>query len=216
MDKDFEVFYQEAPKVSLAPTCRHLIAAQVSTSQEALDIPEAMVLEEKTPDLLALLTTHAGDDSPVVPIVPRPPTPAPAHATTAKVIKKKRKRGKTVMGSEKGEIPHLGQQWPTKEPRTTRASQKKGGTTQASKGIEKDQCPKPTIWNPAFVLSSGDYVTFEASFKDLYKGRSRLVSECLEKALLLPKDMQELQGLRKREVFLSLKRDLAKVRLTPS
>ena len=59
-------------------------------------------------------------------------------------------------------------------------------------------------------------MTFEASFKDLYKGRSRLVSECLEKALLLPKDMQELQGLRKREVFLSLKRDLAKVRLTPS
>ena len=152
----------------------------------------------------------------MVPIVPRPPTPAPAHTTTAKAIKKKRKRGKIVKGSKKGKIPHLAQQWPTKEPRTTRASQKKGGATEASKGIERDQYPKPTIWNPAFVLNSGDYVTFEASLRDPYKGRSRLVSECLEKALLLPKDMQELQGLRKREVFLSLKRDLAKVRLTPS
>ena len=51
LDKDFEVFYQEAPEDSLATTCRHLIVAQVSTSQEALDILEAMVLGEKTPDL---------------------------------------------------------------------------------------------------------------------------------------------------------------------
>ena len=37
------------------------------------------------------------------------------------------------------------------------------------------------------------------------------MSECLEKAPLLLDDMQELKGLRKREVFLSLKRDLVKI-----
>ena len=37
------------------------------------------------------------------------------------------------------------------------------------------------------------------------------MSECLEQALLLPDDMRELKGLRKREVFLSLKKYLAKV-----
>ena len=53
LDKDFEVFYREDPKDSPALTHRHLIAAQVNPSQEADDIPKAMVLKEKTPDLLA-------------------------------------------------------------------------------------------------------------------------------------------------------------------
>lgn len=61
------------------------------------------------------------------------------------------------------------------------------------------------------MLSSGDFITSEASLRDAQKGRSGLVSKCLEKALLLPNDMQELKGLRKREVFLTLKRDLVKV-----
>jgi len=61
------------------------------------------------------------------------------------------------------------------------------------------------------VLSSGDPITSKATFRDAQKGRSGLVSECLEKALLLPNDMQELKGLRKREVLLSLKRDLVNV-----
>lgn len=51
----------------------------------------------------------------------------------------------------------------------------------------------------------------DASLRDLQKGRSSILSECLEKALLLPKDMHKLQSLRKCEVFLALKSDLAKV-----
>ena len=166
MDKDFEVFYQEALEDSLAPTRCHLIAAQVSTSEEALDTLEAMVVEETTLDLLALLTTHAGGDFLVVPIVPRLLTFAPAHTTTAKVVEKKRKGGKTSEGSEKGEIPHPTQQLPAKEPKTTRASQKKGGATEDSEGTERDQCSKPTIWNPTFVLNSGDPMTSKASLRD--------------------------------------------------
>ena len=105
MDKDFEVFYQEDPKDSLAPTRRHLIVAQVSTRQEATNVPEVVVLEEKTSDLLALLTAHARGNSPVVPIVPRPPTPALAQVAIAEVVEKKRKRGKAIEGLEEGEIP---------------------------------------------------------------------------------------------------------------
>lgn len=51
----------------------------------------------------------------------------------------------------------------------------------------------------------------DANLKDAQKGRSGILAECLEKALILPKDMQELRSFRKREVFLWLKRDLAKV-----
>lgn len=70
LDKDSKVFYQEDSKDSLAPTHRHLFAAQISTSQEALNAPEAMVFNEKTLDLLALLTAHVWGDTSMVPIVP--------------------------------------------------------------------------------------------------------------------------------------------------
>ena len=97
-----------------------------------------MVLEEKTLDLLALLTTHAGGDSPAMPIIPQPPTPTLAHAATTDVTEKKRKRGKTVEGFKEGKIPHPTQQLPTKKPRTTRTHQKKGAAPRTSKGIERE------------------------------------------------------------------------------
>lgn len=65
-----------------------------------MNVPEAMVLEEKTPDLLALPTAYARGDSPVVPIVPRPPTLAMAQVATTEATKKKRKRGKAIEGTE--------------------------------------------------------------------------------------------------------------------
>ena len=50
-----------------------------------------------------------------------------------------------------------------------------------------------------------------ANLRDHQKGRVGLMAECLEKALCLSEDMQELRSFRKCDVFLSLKRDLAKV-----
>ena len=164
-----------------------------------------MVLEEKTLNLLALLSAHVRGDAPVVPIEPRPPTLAPSHVPTADAPEKKRKRGKQTEDSEEWEIPQPIQQPSSKELRDTKAQQKKGTSFGAGKGIESEQRSKATTWNPAFVLSSGYPVTSEASLKDAQKGRSGLVSECLKKALLLPDEMQELNGLRKHEVFLSLK-----------
>ena len=70
-DKDFEVFYQQEDFEDLLSTShRHLLPAQVSTNQEEANIPKGMVLEEKTPDLLALLSTHVGGASSAVPVVP--------------------------------------------------------------------------------------------------------------------------------------------------
>ena len=51
-----------------------------------------------------------------------------------------------------------------------------------------------------------------ANLWDHQKGRLGILAECLENAFLLPEDMQELWSFQKREAFLSLKRDLAKVR----
>ena len=52
----------------------------------------------------------------------------------------------------------------------------------------------------------------DANLKDPTKGSSGLAAECLEKALCLLEDMEELRSFKKREGFLILKQDLAKVR----
>ena len=69
-----------------------------------------MVLEEKTLDLLKLLTTHAGDTSPTILVVPQPPTPALTHASSGDAIDKKGKRVQKGKGSkdvEEGEDTFL-------------------------------------------------------------------------------------------------------------
>lgn len=120
-DKDFVIFYQqEDPEDLPGPSHRPLLPAQISTSQEAANTLEG-VLEEKTLDLLALLTTHMGA---AILVVPRLPTPAPTHASFGDAANKKRKgsqRGKGSEGAEEGEITCPSQQPPTKEPRATRA-----------------------------------------------------------------------------------------------
>ena len=71
-----------------------------------------MVFEEKTPDLLVLLTTHTGGASPAIPMVPQPPTPTPMRISSNDATEKKRKRGqgdKSPEGTEEGEIIHSSQ-----------------------------------------------------------------------------------------------------------
>lgn len=54
IEKDFEVFNRVDTGESSEFGFQHRVIAQVSTNQKAIDILEGMVLEEKTPDLLAL------------------------------------------------------------------------------------------------------------------------------------------------------------------
>ena len=59
-----------------------------------------------------------------------------------------------------------------------------------------------------------------ASLRDFRGGEGAYVADALERTLLLPTDMKELKNTRRQEVFLSMKRYLAMVRLlilvTPS
>ena len=74
-DKDFDVFYRiDAPSTS-----------QTHTSAE-------MGFEEKTSNLLALLTTHARGSFPSVAVVPWPPTSIATNTSSTDARKRKRKR----------------------------------------------------------------------------------------------------------------------------
>ena len=168
-----------------------------------------MGFEEKTPDLLALLTAHAGSSSPVVAMTPRPPTPVTTR-TLADVANKKRKWGQGGKGSkntEEGEIIKP----PAKKVRAGKGQPKKPAHTGTFKEVGGDQPKKASIWRPIFTLSSGNLILDDANSRDPKKGNSSLVAECLEKALCMPEDMAKLMSFRKRKVFLALKHDLAKV-----
>ena len=52
-----------------------------------------------------------------------------------------------------------------------------------------------------------------ASLRDFRGGEGAYVADALERTLLLPTDMEELKNTRRQEVFLSMKRYLAMVRL---
>jgi len=113
------------------------------------------VLEEKTLDLMTLLTAYTEENSPAVPVILRPPTPVPPLPSPFKAAKKKRKRRKHLgkESSEEGEIPPTSQQEPSKEPRLTRVQQKKGPFEGAGSTVEGEERANVPFWNPAFVLS---------------------------------------------------------------
>ena len=94
---------------------------------------------------------------------------------------------------------------PTKQQRTSHAP---------SRGSEWGdvQLPEPQAWLPASVLGSKP-LTDDASIRDYNGGIGCHVTSVLEETLLLPKDMVELRGLRRNEVFLQTKRFLGMVRI---
>ena len=57
----------------------------------------------------------------------------------------------------------------------------------------------------------GAPLLLDSSIKDFQKGKAGYVDDTLEQPLLLPQDMVDLRILKKHEVFLTLKRDLAMV-----
>jgi len=107
-----------------------------------------MGFEEKTPNLLALFTTHAGGSSPAVAMVTWPPTPAATYTSLVDVGDKKRKRaqeGKSNEGNEEGEITQSSHQPLTKEAQTGKGQSKKSTSTGTSKEARKEQPKKAPI-----------------------------------------------------------------------
>ena len=81
-----------------------------------------------------------------------------------------------------------------------------------NRGLERGdvQPPEPQAWLPAPMLG-GEPLTDDASIRDYNGGIACHVASILEETLLLPKDMVELRGLRRNEVFLQDKRFLGMV-----
>ena len=71
--------------------------------------------------------------------------------------------------------------------------------------------PEPQAWLPAPMLNGAPLMD-NASIRDFQGGTSSHVADVLERTLLLPSDMAELQSFRRQEVFLILKRYLGMVR----
>ena len=65
-------------------------------------------------------------------------------------------------------------------------------------------------------MLGGEPMTNDASIRDYNGGIGCHIAFVLEETLLLPKDMVELRGLRRNEVFLQAKRFLGMVCIFPS
>ena len=104
-DKDFKVFYC-TDKTKEEASCSRLAAALISENQEAIIVPEAMVIKKRLPDLLSLLESHARITTFEILVVPRPPTPIPSSPLQTELAEKKWKMGKKGgKGSiEEGEV----------------------------------------------------------------------------------------------------------------
>ena len=72
--------------------------------------------------------------------------------------------------------------------------------------------PEPQAWLPALMLHGEPFIDC-ASLRDFRGGEGVYVADALERSLVLPTDMAELGGLRRQEIFLSIKRYLGMVRL---
>ena len=96
---------------------------------------------------------------------------------------------------------------PTKQQRTSHAP---------SRGLERGnvQLPEPQAWLPAPMLG-GEPLTDDASIRDYNGGIGCHVASVLEETLLLPKDIVELRGLRRNDVFLQTKRFLGMLCIYP-
>ena len=94
---------------------------------------------------------------------------------------------------------------PTKQQKTSHAP---------SRGSERGdvQLPEPQAWLSASMLD-GEPLIDDASIRDYNGGIGCHIASVLEEILLLPKDIVELRGLRRNEVFLQTKRFLGMVRI---
>ena len=100
----------------------------------------------------------------------------------------------------------------TSEEEANRVTKQQKVSHAPSCGVERadSQFPEPQAWLPAPILG-GEPLMDDASIRDFNGGIGCHVASALEQTLLLPKDMVELRGFRRSEVFLHTKRFLGMV-----
>ena len=110
------------------------------------------------------------------------------------------------------DIMEIGRPRPTSEEDAHTAAKQQKVSHAPSRGVERadSQFPEPQAWLPAPMLG-GEPLMDDASIRDFNRGIGCHVTLALEETLLLPKDMVELRGFRRSEVFLHIKRFLGMV-----
>ena len=106
---------------------------------------------------------------------------------------------------------------PTSEKEAHRVAKQQKVSHAPSQGVERtdSQFIEPQAWLPAPMLD-GEPLMDDASIRDFNGGIGCQVASALEQTLLLPKDMVDLRGFRRSEVFLHTKRFLSMVRTNSS
>ena len=101
---------------------------------------------------------------------------------------------------------------PSNEEEAHRTTKQQKTSHAPSRGAERadNQFLEPQAWLPDPMLS-GEPLMDDASIRDFNGGIGCHVASALEQTLLLPKDMVELRGFRRSEVFLHTKRFLGMV-----
>ena len=113
-------------------------------------------------------------------------------------------KGKDVMDTEKPR--------PSNEEEAHRATKQQKTSHAPSRGAERadSQFLEPQAWLLAPMLG-GEPLMDDASIRDFDRGIGCHIASTLEQTLLLPKDMVELRGFRRSEVFLHTKKFLGMV-----
>ena len=136
------------------------------------------------------------------PRAPQPPLPSRAEQPDPK--RRREPKGKEVM--------ETGRTHSSSEEEAHRPSKQLKISHATSRGPERGEVQQlePQAWLPAPMLG-GEPLTDDALIRDYNGGIGCQVASVLEETLLLPKDMVELRGLRRNEVFLQAKRFLGMV-----
>lgn len=113
-----------------------------------------MVIQKKTPNLMALLDSHTKEATPEVLIILKPLTPLPPRPSPPEPAKKKRKRekrpGKKV--SEEGEIQGQPLQEQGKGSKSTKSQQKRVASESTGSEVATKHRPRIVTWNPLLAL----------------------------------------------------------------
>ena len=165
---------------------------------------------------MELIENQPGKGGPGKSVQPKiPPPPSKSHFRALQLTLPSRieqvdlKRRREQKGKDVVETRRLR---PTRKEEAQRAAKQQKVNHAPSQGAERTdiQFPEPQAWLPAPMLG-GEPLIDDASIRDFNGGIGGHVALALEKTLLLPKDMVELRGFRKSEVFLHTKRFLGMV-----
>ena len=112
------------------------------------------------------------------------------------------------MREQKGkDIVEIGRSRPISEEEAHRAAKQQKVSHALNRGVERadSQFLEPQAWLPAPMLG-GEPLINDALIRDFNEGIGCHVASALEQTLLLSKDMVELRGFRRSEVFFHTKR----------